>query len=276
MDKNNNNKKPAVDSKAAAKPVTKDSSDKGTAQQNSSEKPAVPAAKKPIIRIINIKKDYLVGKNIISVLKGVSVDIFPEEFIVILGPSGSGKSTLMNSMLGLEPPSSGKVIVEGEDLTIKTENQLAKFRYKRLGIVFQRAEWVRALNVVENVALPLSINGYSKAKRLEQAWMRLKQIGMDTHGKYIPSELSGGQQQKVTLARALINDPRIIVADEPTGNLDSSSSEKVMDLFKELNEKQHKTILMVTHNIDYVRYASRTIYIRDGNIIQGSEQFLSG
>lgn len=242
----------------------------------SSEAPSSKLEKrKPIIEVERLNKNFTVGKNIISVIKNVSVKIYPQEFIVILGPSGSGKSTLMNSMLGLEPPSTGRVDVKGEHLANKKPNELAKFRFKFYGIVFQRPEWIRSLTVIQNVELPLALSGMPKSKRSKFAMERLKEIGMDDHANYYPTELSGGQQQKVTIARALINDPDIIVADEPTGNLDTKSADRVMELFKRLNEQKKKTILMVTHNIDYVRYASRTIYIRDGQIVQGSEHFLS-
>ncbi|MFA5134370.1 MAG: ABC transporter ATP-binding protein [Patescibacteria group bacterium] len=232
--------------------------------------------KKPVILLERVNKSFDLGKTVVQILKDINVQIFPREFIVILGPSGSGKSTLLNTLLGLEPPSSGRVVMNNIDITRKKQDKIAKIRYGLFGIVFQRPEWVRSLSVVQNVALPLSINGTEKDKRMRIAWEKLKLIGMDTHGKYFPTELSGGQQQKVTLARALVNDPQVIIADEPTGNLDSASADRVMDLFKNLNERFHKTIIMVTHNIDYVRYASRTIYIRDGKVIEGSEQFLSG
>lgn len=232
-------------------------------------------SKKPLIEVSNVQKNFSVGKNIIHVLKDVNAKIYEKEFIVILGPSGSGKSTLLNTILGLEPPTVGHVIVDDVDLTQNTENENAQYRYKKYGIVFQRAEWVRAINVMQNVALPLAINGMPKKEREEIAMDRLHKVGMEDFAKYTPSELSGGQQQKVTLARALTNEANIIVADEPTGNLDSNSAEKVMNIFKALNEEQNKTVIMITHNIDYVRYASRTIYIKDGKIIEGSSQFLA-
>jgi len=232
-------------------------------------------SKKPIIEVSNVQKNFAVGKNVIHVLKDINVKIFQGEFIVILGPSGSGKSTLLNTILGLEPPTIGRVIIDDKDLTKMTENQIAKYRYKKYGIVFQRAEWIRSINVMQNVALPLAINGVGKAEREKIAFDMLHKVGMEDFAKYTPSELSGGQQQKVTLARALTNDANIIVADEPTGNLDSNSAEKVMNIFKALNDEQHKTLIMITHNIDYVRYASRTVYIKDGKVVEGSAQFLS-
>ncbi len=241
------------------------------------EEVSTPAIKDSdvVIDVNKVQKEFFVGRNIIHVLKDINVQIRKKEFIVILGPSGSGKSTLLNVMLGLEPPTRGSVKIRNVEVTNKKPNQIAKIRYRYFGIVFQRAEWVRSISVLENVALPLAINGVNKKERIEKAWQRLKQVGMDTHASYIPTELSGGQQQKVTLARALINDADIVIADEPTGNLDSKSAERVLALLKDLNENKNKTLIMVTHNIDYVRYASRTIYIRDGQVIEGSQQFLS-
>lgn len=231
------------------------------------------AEKKPLIELKNVNKSFKVGKNFIQVLKNININIYPEEFIIILGPSGSGKSTLLNTILGLEMPTTGKVILNGVDIIQKKPDQISKIRFNVYGIVFQRADWVRSINVLQNTALPLAINKISRKERTEKAWQRLKEVDMTDHAQYIPTELSGGQQQKVCLARALINNPPIIVADEPTGNLDTVSAEKVMETFKNFNERQKKTILMVTHNVDYVRYASRTIYVRDGSIIEGSEQF---
>lgn len=239
-----------------------------------SEDDSKKSGEKPIIYAENLNKTFIVGRNKINILKGVNVEIFAKEFIVILGPSGSGKSTLMNSILGLEPPTSGKVVVKDQNLANQKPNKLSKFRFHFFGIVFQRPEWVRTLTVIQNVALPLAIDGVSKKERRAIALKRLEEVGMQDHAEYYPTELSGGQQQKVTLARALVNNPDIIVADEPTGNLDTKSADLVMNMFKDLNEKEGKTILMVTHNIDYVRYASRTIYIRDGRVVQGAEQFI--
>lgn len=228
---------------------------------------------KPIIELQHVNKSFQVGKNIIPVLKDINFKIYPREFIIILGPSGSGKSTLLNTLLGLEYPTSGKVIVNGEDITKKNYNEMAKFRFKTYGVVFQRADWVRSLNVIHNVALPLAITNVGKKERMERALYRLREMGIDDHAEYTPTELSGGQQQKVCIARALISNPPILVADEPTGNLDTESASKVMEFFKALNERLKKTLLMVTHNIDYVTYASRTIYIKDGRVVEGSATF---
>lgn len=229
--------------------------------------------RQPLIEIDRVSKSFKVGKNIIPVLKNINIKIYPQEFIIILGPSGSGKSTLLNILLGLELPTSGRVSLNGVDITKKKADQISKIRFKVFGIIFQKSDWIRSLSVMQNVALPLAMNNIGKKKRNPIAIQRLKEVGMEDHAQYIPTELSGGQQQKVSLARSLVNDPPIIIADEPTGNLDTVSAEKVMNTFKDLNERLKKTVMMVTHNIDYVRYASRTIYVRDGAVIEGSEQF---
>lgn len=243
------------------------------AAQTKESKTTANGNKKPVIELQHVNKSFEVGKNMIPVLKDVNIKIYPREFIIILGPSGSGKSTLLNTLLGLEYPTSGKVIINKQDITELSPNKLAKFRYNTFGIVFQRADWVRSLNVIQNVAMPLAINNIAKKERLETALRRLKEMGIDDHADYMPTELSGGQQQKVSVARALTGDPPILVADEPTGNLDTESAGKVMRFFRDLNERLEKTLLMVTHNIDYVSYATRTIYIRDGQIVEGSGSF---
>lgn len=227
-----------------------------------------PRSDKPIIELQHVSKSFKVGKNTVDVLKDISLRIYPQEFVLLLGPSGSGKSTLLNTMLGLETPTSGKVVVNGEVLTEKHQNQLTHFRFSTFGIVFQRADWVRSISVINNVLLPLALNNVNYRKGLEIARSLLKEMNLEDHASYAPTELSGGQQQKVSLARALVNDPPIVVADEPTGNLDSVSAERVMNVFKGLNEEKQKTILMVTHNIEYVHFGSRTIYVRDGKITE--------
>lgn len=230
------------------------------------------SASDPVIELAGVRKYFKVGKNTVNVLRKIDLKIMPQEFLVILGPSGSGKSTLLNTLLGLEPPSEGQVVIMGHDITKQNANRIAKIRHEYFGIVFQRADWIGSINVLQNVTLPLAIHNVRTKERMARAVEKLTQVEMIDHAGFRPSELSGGQQQKVSLARALINDPPIVIADEPTGNLDSVSADKVMELFKQLNEQHHKTIIMVTHNLDYVRYGSRTIYIRDGAIVEGSEQ----
>ncbi|MFA6271771.1 MAG: ABC transporter ATP-binding protein [Patescibacteria group bacterium] len=254
-------------------PEKKEASISELAAQIKENEKTVSGEQKPLIELRHVNKSFQVGKSTIPVLKDINFKIYPREFIIILGPSGSGKSTLLNTLLGLEYPTTGKVLINGQDLTELSPNKLAKFRYKTFGIVFQKADWVRSMNVIQNVAMPLAINNVGKKERMKIATERLKEMGIDDHSNYMPTELSGGQQQKVSVSRALTGNPPILVADEPTGNLDTESAGKVMRFFRDLNERLEKTLLMVTHNIDYVSYATRTIYIRDGQIVEGSGSF---
>ncbi|MFA5107495.1 MAG: ABC transporter ATP-binding protein [Patescibacteria group bacterium] len=223
--------------------------------------------KKPIIKLENVTKSFRVGNEWVKIIKNISLEIFPREFVVILGPSGCGKSTLLNTLLGLEKPTSGKVIVRGHDITNYNLDQLAQFRLKKYGVVYQRPDWIRSMNVIENVALPLAITDIPRKYRLARAMELLRKLKIDHRAYYNPTELSGGQQQRAVIARALINNPWIVVTDEPTGNLDSESAENVISIFKSLNEDSKRTIIMVTHNIEYVHVASRTIYMRDGEVL---------
>ncbi|MDD5341988.1 MAG: ABC transporter ATP-binding protein [Patescibacteria group bacterium] len=223
--------------------------------------------KKPIIKLEGVGKSFKVGNEWVKILKNINLEIFPREFVVILGPSGCGKSTLLNTILGLEKPTSGRVIIRGHDITNYNLDQLAQFRLKKFGVVYQRPDWLRALNVIENVALPLAITDIPKKYRLNRALELLRKLKIDHRAYYNPTELSGGQQQRAVIARALINNPWIVVTDEPTGNLDSESADNVMQIFRSLNEDSKRTLIMVTHNIDYVHYATRTVYMRDGEIL---------
>ncbi len=232
-------------------------------------------ATQPLITVKNVIKDFRVGKEPIRILKDVSLEILPQQFVILLGPSGSGKSTLLHTLLGLEHPTSGLVSIAGERLDQKKPDDLARFRLRRIGIVYQKSDWIRSLTVLENVAFPLAIMGVRRKEREERAMILLKQFGMDVRANFRPTELSGGQQQKVQIARALVNNPSILVADEPTGNLDTESAERVMQTFKGLNEEKKLTIIMVTHNMEYVHYATQTIYVRDGKILSGTGTFLS-
>ncbi len=225
------------------------------------------AFKKPIIKIENVEKSFRVGNEWVKILKNINLEIYPREFVVILGPSGCGKSTLLNTIIGLEKPSSGRVIVRGHDITNYTLDELAQFRLKKYGVVYQRPDWIKSLNVIENVSLPLAITDIPRKYRLNRAMELLRKLKIDHRAYYSPTELSGGQQQRATIVRALINNPWIIVSDEPTGNLDSESADNVMEIFKSLNEDSKRTVIMVTHNIDYVHYATRTIYMKDGEIL---------
>jgi putative ABC transport system ATP-binding protein len=220
----------------------------------------------PIISIDGINKSFQVGKNMVPVLKGIDLEILPGEFVILFGHSGCGKSTLLNTLIGLEKPSAGNISIRGRGLYSMNEDARAKVRQDRFGMVHQQANWVKSLNVVENVAYPLMISGYNRRDAIKRAEHTLELFQLAQFAKYTPTELSGGQQQKVSICRAIINNPWIIVADEPTGNLDTVSSDEVMDIFKSINENAKRTIIMVSHNPDYERYATKVVYMKDGLI----------
>lgn len=217
------------------------------------------------IQIENVKKSFTVGTENVEILKGVSTEIYEGNFFVIFGPSGSGKSTLLHTLLGLESPSSGSVSVLGENLYKMNEDERATFRKNQVGIVYQQPYWIKSLSVIENVAFPLFLMGQLPNEALPKAKKYLELVEMEHRMDYFPTELSSGQQQRVSLARALISDPTIIVADEPTGNLDTKSGETLMQYLSKLN-KDGKTIVMVTHDLEYMKYADRMIRIVDGKL----------
>ncbi len=223
--------------------------------------------KHPIISIQNIHKTFHVGKNDVEVLKGLNLDIYPGEFVIILGPSGCGKSTLLNTIIGLEVPTSGEIHIKNQNLFEKTtEDDRSRFRRKYIGMVFQQSNWIQSLNVGANVEFPLKMTNLKTKSTRKRAYNILDMMGMVEYEKYTPTELSGGQQQRVNMARALVTNPLIIVADEPTGNLDTVSAADVMSVFKYINDESHRTIIMVTHNLDYEKYATKVVFMRDGNI----------
>jgi putative ABC transport system ATP-binding protein len=223
-------------------------------------------SKTPVISVKNLNKDFLVGKTSVPILKDINLDINFGEFVIIFGPSGCGKSTLLNTLVGLEVPTSGTVCVRGEDIYKKTDDQRARFRHDKFGIVYQQPNWLKSLNVVENVEFPLHIAGMASNRARKRAQNILDMFGFAEYGKYAPTELSGGQQQKVAMCRALVNNPWIVIADEPTGNLDSVSAADVMYIFKYLSDESKRTILMVTHNLEYEKYATKIVYMKDGKI----------
>ncbi|GAB3201903.1 putative ABC transport system ATP-binding protein [Pontibacter aydingkolensis] len=218
-----------------------------------------------IIETHDISKVYRMGAETIHALKSVSIKISKGEYVAFMGPSGSGKSTLMNIIGCLDTPTGGQYILNGQDVSNMTDNELAEVRNKEIGFVFQTFNLLPRQSSLENVALPLIYAGYSKSKRTEKAQLALESVGLGNRGKHKPNELSGGQRQRVAIARALINDPSIILADEPTGNLDSKTSYEIMELFENLHSKGN-TIIMVTHEEDIARYAHRIVRLRDGLI----------
>jgi len=219
-----------------------------------------------IIEADNIHKSFFTGVVEVKILKGISLKIQKKSFTVIFGPSGCGKSTLLHVLLGLEKPSSGKVVFLGQDLYSNTDEDFrSEFRKIHIGMVYQQPNWIKSLTVVENVAFPLLLRGVGKYESLKKAAEVIKTLGMTDWLDYVPTELSSGQQQKIALARALVSDPEVIIADEPTGNLDFESGQELMKLLVRLNTKG-KTIVMVTHDLEYLVYAKSTIEMLDGKI----------
>lgn len=218
-----------------------------------------------VIVLSNIQKEYRMGSEQIFALRSVSLSISTNEYVAFMGPSGSGKSTLMNVLGCLDSPSAGQYVLNGIDVSRMTDNQLAHTRNKEIGFVFQTFNLLPRLTALENVALPLIYAGYSKKKRIEIASSVLENVGLAERMNHKPNELSGGQRQRVAIARALVNNPSIILADEPTGNLDSKTSYEIMGLFQQLYESG-QTVILVTHEEDIANYALRIIRLRDGLI----------
>lgn len=218
---------------------------------------------KAVIETTDISKVYQMGTERIHALRSVSISINRGEYVAFMGPSGSGKSTLMNIVGCLDTPTGGSYVLNGKDVSRMSDNQLADVRNKEIGFVFQTFNLLPRATSLDNVALPLIYAGYSKSDREEKAMLALRSVGLDTRAKHRPNELSGGQRQRVAIARALVNDPSIILADEPTGNLDTKTSYEIMDLFEALYEKGN-TIIMVTHEDDIAHYAHRIVRLRDG------------
>ena len=216
-----------------------------------------------IIHLDNIIKNYYLGKQVIEVLKGISLDIYKNEYVALMGPSGSGKSTLMNILGCLDTPTGGTYILNGQDVSKMTDNSLAEVRNKEIGFVFQQFNLLPRLTAAENVALPLVYAGVGKKQRLEKARYTLEKVALSDRGHHKPNELSGGQNQRVAIARALVNDPAIILADEPTGNLDTKTSYEIMDIFSKIHDSGN-TVILVTHEEDIANHAHRVIRLRDG------------
>lgn len=225
-------------------------------------------ARKPIIQVSGVKKSFKVGQNKVKALKGVDLDVNKGDFVVVFGPSGCGKTTLLNIIAGLDTPSSGEMKIGIRDLAKMDEDARAVFRSKIIGMVHQMSYWVKSLTTLENVALPLIIEGKKTKRALEKAQEALDDLSVGELGGQLPTQLSGGQQQKVQLARALVTNPPIILADEPTGNLDSTSADEMMGLFDYLNKEHKRTIIMVTHNQSYWDSGTRRIEMHDGIIVR--------
>ncbi|GAB3835035.1 ABC transporter ATP-binding protein [Hymenobacter jeollabukensis] len=219
----------------------------------------------PVIQTSNISKVYRMGTEEIHALRSVTISIKRGEYVAFMGPSGSGKSTLMNIVGCLDTPTTGQYILNGKDVSRMTDNQLADVRNREIGFVFQTFNLLPRATALDNVALPLIYAGYSKSEREERAMESLRSVGLHDRSKHKPNELSGGQRQRVAIARALVNNPSVLLADEPTGALDSKTSYEIMELFEALYARGN-TIIMVTHEEDIARYAHRIVRLRDGEI----------
>ena len=231
------------------------------------EKPIFMEEKKtPVIRVKHLYKIYQVGANKVYALNGVDFTMYKGEFCAIVGPSGSGKSTLLNMLAGLEKPTKGEIIIAGKHMERMDENQLVQFRRENVGFIFQSYNLLKTLNAIENVALPLSFRGVPKKERNEKAEKYLKLVGLKKQMNHMANEMSGGQQQRVGIARALVVDPKIIFADEPTGNLDSKTTMEVLKLMQRIVREQNQTLVMVTHDNQIAAYADRQFHIVDGKI----------
>ncbi|WP_416198755.1 MAG: Putative ABC transport system ATP-binding protein [Sporanaerobacter sp.] len=220
----------------------------------------------PLISLNHIRKVYKMGDEKIIALNDINLQINKEEFICLLGTSGSGKSTLLNIVAGLEKPTKGEIIIDNHHIEKMDEKQLAKFRQLYIGFVFQSYNLIPTLSAIENVSLPLTFRGIPKGMRDKKAKEMLKAVGLGNRLNHKPSEMSGGQQQRVSIARAFVGKPKIVFADEPTGNLDTKTTMEVMDLMTSMAREYNQTLIIVTHDIEISDYAHRIVYIRDGSI----------
>lgn len=227
-----------------------------------------------IIRLEEIEKSYFMGNQAIPVLKGITLNIFKNEYVALMGPSGSGKSTLMNILGCLDSPTGGRYILNDKDVSKMTDDELAEVRNTEIGFVFQQFNLLPRLTAAENVALPLIYAGVNKKERTERAMEALRKVGLEDRSHHKSNELSGGQIQRVAIARALVNNPSLLLADEPTGNLDSRTSVEVMEIFGKIQEAGN-TVVLVTHEEDIARYAHRVVRLRDGLVESDNMRELS-
>jgi putative ABC transport system ATP-binding protein len=221
----------------------------------------------PIIQVDNVHKSYLMGKETVPALRGVTIDVSQGEMLCLMGPSGSGKTTLLNLLGGLDEPGRGHIMIDGRNIVSMKEEQIARLRLEKMGFIFQTFNLLNNFTAFENVEAPMVLMGRNRRKaRKARAKMLLEQVGLSDRMDHYPSELSGGQQQRVAVARALANDPPIIIGDEITGDLDSETGFEVMRLIRQLNQEQGKTVIFVTHDPRMAEFADRTIYLLDGVI----------
>ena len=224
--------------------------------------------KEPIIKLDNVWRTYQLGKTEVHALRGLSLEIFPGAFVAIMGSSGSGKSTLLNIIGCLDSPTKGKVYLKGKDIALMTESQLAQFRGKILGFIFQEFNLLANLSAVENVMLPMIFQGISREERKKRAEDLLVSVDLQDRISHEPGELSGGERQRVAIARAFANKPEVIIADEPTGNLDSVTGKRIMEMLTDFHKKEGKTVVVVTHDPKIANYAEQIVNIEDGKIIK--------
>lgn len=225
------------------------------------------AVETPLIELKHVSKKFVINDEEVDALKDVSFSIPKNEFVVIYGESGSGKSTLLDTIVGLQPPSSGTVKLLGQDFYAHNQDHRAQLRAQHFGVVYQSSEWIGSLNVVENVALPLYLQAVDRSVARQRAMEILQSMGLDRYARYNPGLLSGGQQQRVSMARALVTDPAVIVADEPTGNLDNKNARLVMNLLAGIRSQKHNfqgTVILVTHNLEYLSLSDHRIFMADG------------
>lgn len=219
------------------------------------------------IKATGITKTFTVGDEQVQVLKEINLEIEKGDFAIFFGPSGSGKSTLLHALLGLEAPTTGNIVIEGKDFYAMSEDERAIYRRHRVGMIYQQALWINSLNVHDNVTFALNLLDYNNQMIQEKGESVLKMVGMENWASHRPSELSSGQQQKISLARAMVIDPVIMVADEPTGNLDTVSGLNLIQTFLDINAKGI-TIVMITHDLDYLKYATKLIHVLDGSVVE--------
>ncbi len=227
---------------------------------------------KPIIRLDDVWKIYTMGEFEVPALRGLTLEILPCEFVALTGPSGSGKSTAMNMVGCLDVPTRGHIYLEDRDIAEMDESDLAHIRGQKIGFIFQQFNLIHNLSALENVSLPMMFQDMSSGQRQDRAEELLGLVGLENRMYHKPNELSGGQQQRVAIARALANDPKVILADEPTGNLDTTTGDEVLDLLKDLHQRENKTIIMVTHDLKLASKADREIKIQDGKVINGGKK----
>lgn len=230
------------------------------------------SAGKAVIEVNNLYKIFRIGTNRVRALNGISFKVYEGEFCAIVGTSGSGKSTLLNMLAGLDKPTKGEVVIAGQHIENMNEKNLVLFRQKNVGFIFQSFNLIGTQTALENVALPLAFRGMIKSQRMKRAMKMLNLVGLSDHARHKPNQMSGGQQQRVGMARALVTNPKIMFADEPTGNLDSKTSKEMMDLMRKVVNEQNKTLVMVTHDDSLAAIADKIIRIVDGKIVSVEEK----